>query len=143
MSRLVRKAAVGLLAVCGAVGLANAPASAADYPTDHFVVGNDSGRTYGDITWYNRTANITGTVADHTSGGYTTAYFEAFAGSTKIDSVTRSANDESDLGEWRGFNFTIGDTDLTGGIDRIKVTVCRHYSSGSDVCSAPENYSKS
>lgn len=139
MSRLIRKVAVGLLAACGALGVASAPAAAAD---DTFYVGDSIGSTYGDITWYNRTANIQGTVADHSSGS-TTAYFEAYAGSTKIDSQTRTANDDSDLGEWRDYNFTIGDSDLVGGIDRIKITVCRHYSSGVDVCSSPENYSKS
>ncbi|MFI2430457.1 hypothetical protein [Streptomyces sp. NPDC018693] len=140
MFHITRRVTVGLLAACAALGVAVAPASAADYPTDHFVVAKTNSTTWGDITWYNRTANIKGTVSDHTTG-YSTAIFEAFAGSTKIDSETRSANDTSSLGEWRDFNFTIGDPDLVGGIDRIKITLCTYYSSGR-VCSDPENYSR-
>ncbi|NNN36654.1 hypothetical protein HLK59_41145 [Streptomyces sp. S3(2020)] len=98
--------------------------------------------TGGSITWYNRTANVQGTVVDTANNiGHVTAYFEAYAGSTKIESVTRTANAESDLGSPRDFNFTIGDTDLVGGIDRIKVTLCRWDGASKD-CAGAENYSK-
>ncbi|HEY8987332.1 MAG TPA: hypothetical protein VIU15_48200, partial [Streptomyces sp.] len=127
---------------CGTLGIAVAPASASAAAASSFYVSKTNSSTYGTITWYNRTANVTGTVADHQNNAYTVAYFEAFAGSTKIDSQTRSANNESDLGEYRSFSFTIGDPDLVGGIDRIKVTVCTHYASDR-FCTAPENYSKS
>ncbi|WP_416974603.1 hypothetical protein [Streptomyces sp. 4F14] len=147
MSHIARKASAVLLAACGTLGIAvAAPASAADYPTDSFFVSKTDGSTTnsytsGTITWYNRTAGITGAVVDLQAGAYTVAYFEAFAGATKIDSQTRSANDESDLGQRRTFTFTIGDSDLVGGIDRVKVTVCTHYPSAT-FCSAPENYSR-
>ena len=50
--------------------------------------------TYGTITWYNRTAGVTGQVIDGTTNpdDYTVAIFEAFAGATKIDSESRTAN---------------------------------------------------
>lgn len=144
MFRITRRVAVGLLATCGALGIGVAPATAADYAPDEFtVLGEPNGHTKGAITWYNRTANIQGYVLDISgSGRSTTAVFEAFAGSTKIDSETRTANNESDLGAIRSFNFTIGDTDLVGGIDRIKVTVCQQPPPSGDGCSSPENYSK-
>jgi len=140
MPHLARKITVSLLGACGTLGIAVAPASAAS--TSSFYVSKTNSSTYGTITWHNRTASVDGTVADHQSSAYTVAYFEAFAGSTKIDSETRSANDESSLGEYRTFAFTIGDSDLVGGIDRIKVTVCTHYASDR-FCSDPKNYSKS
>ncbi|MBC2903588.1 hypothetical protein [Streptomyces cupreus] len=149
MSRFVRKAAVGVLAAVGALAVAAAPAAAAEYPTDEFSLcgvscteDNVDGYTSGVITWYNRTANIQGSVTDIEAGPVpTTVYFEAYAGSTKIDSESRTANDASDLGQIRDFNFTIGDTDLVGGIDRIKITLCQQRPSGI-ACTPPENYSK-
>ncbi|MFE9439683.1 hypothetical protein ACFYO2_11825 [Streptomyces sp. NPDC006602] len=144
MSRITRKVVVGLIAACGALGAAVAPATAADYAPDEFIVlGEPNGHTKGAITWYNRTANIQGYVLDISDGGRSTrAIFEAFAGSTKIDSETRTTNNESDLGSKRSFNFTIGDTDLADGIDRIKITVCQQPPASGDGCSSPENYSK-
>ena len=79
------------------------PASAADYRTSEFFVCGPwcfSGNvevcdyTYGTITWYNRTAGVTGQVIDGTTNpdDYTVAIFEAFAGATKIDSESRTAN---------------------------------------------------
>ncbi|MFJ8113166.1 hypothetical protein [Streptomyces sp. NPDC096132] len=87
----------------------------------------------GTITWYNRTAGMQGYVQDFLYGHSTTAVFEAFAGSVKIDSETRTANNESDLGYFRHFDFTIGDTDLVGGIDRVKITVCHDYGTSQQV----------
>jgi len=81
--------------------------------------------TEGSFTWYNRTANVQGHVVD-LGWGSTTAIFEAYAGDRKIDSETRTANDTTDLTWNRSFNFTIGDTDLVGGINLIKVTVCKN-----------------
>ncbi len=108
MSQLLRKAAVGLVTVCGVLGVAAAPAATADYPTETFAVfkwdiyDEGHGYTSGSITWYNRTANIQGTVVDSPPNfGYVTAYFEAYAGSKKIDSTTRTANAGSDLGSHR------------------------------------------
>lgn len=71
------------------------------------------------------------------------ALFEAYAGNAKVDTETRSANDESDLGSVRTFGFTIGDPDLVGGINRIRVTVCRNYQTSSQLCGAPGQYYRS
>ncbi|MFF4274270.1 hypothetical protein [Streptomyces sp. NPDC001536] len=74
--------------------------------------------------------------------GATQVIFEAFAGSTKIDSGTRTADDYTDLGIVRDYNFTIGDTELPGGIDRIKITVCHVLGTYLYDCSSPVNKSK-
>jgi hypothetical protein len=107
---------------------AAAPAQAA-YPITHFNVNglDDSscqfGNTEGDITWYNRTANLSGGVYACTSPA-ATAVFTAYASDasdSKIETQTRTASGEWDV---RGFNFTIGDSNLVGGIYRIKIQVC-------------------
>jgi hypothetical protein len=144
MPGLISKAAVGALAACGVLGLAAAPASAASEVYD-VTVDSAQHNSYarGSITWYNRTANIQGKVVDLNEGaGATQVIFEAFAGSTKIDSETRTADDSTDLGTVRDYNFTIGDTELVGGIDRIKITVCHVIGTYTYDCSSPENYSK-
>ena len=56
---------------------------------------------------------------------------EAFAGATKIDTQSGSVTD----GE-RSYNFTIGDPDLVGGINRIRITVCTPSPTN---CGAPLN----
>lgn len=127
--------------------------AADDYPIDIFSVTKvDSsgptdiyniGYTNGTITWYNRTAMVRGSVIDREDFyGRAVAYFEAYDGSTKIESTTRTADYTGDLGAVRDFNFTIGDTDRVGGIDRIKITVCQEIGTFKS-CSSPENYSKS
>ncbi|BCL14888.1 hypothetical protein [Micromonospora sagamiensis] len=129
------------LGVAAAVSPAIPASAAAD---DYFYVCGGQfetcggGSTEGTIVWYNRTAGITGGVSD-SGPGSTTAIFEAFAGSTKIESQTRTADDETSLGAYRGFNFTIGDSDLVGGIDRIKITVCFNYPDGPLDCSPNYN----
>ncbi|MEU9508536.1 hypothetical protein AB0D32_19935 [Micromonospora sp. NPDC048170] len=138
--KIARVLSAAALATAGSVGIAAAPAQAAQ-SFDVCVPGYCSwSYTQGAITWHNRTAGVTGSVVD-VGPGSTTAFFEAFAGSTKIDSQTRTADDETSLGSPRGFNFTIGDTDLVGGINRIKITVCFTDSAGQS-CSSPVNYNK-
>lgn len=102
----------------------------------------------GSFTWYNRTAYVSGDVNLDTSAlvvnpGGSVAFidsvevvFEAYApGGVKIEGQTRTVSrpDES-----RHFGFTIGDTNLVGGIERIKVTVCIH--SPARWCGSPVNY---
>lgn len=143
--RLTRALLISMFGVVGVVLGAAAPAYA--YPvTPFYNCYNGAGAcsyayTEGSIVWYNRTAGIQGHVVDVGTGS-TTAVFEAFAGSTKIDSTTRTANDETSLGGDRSFNFTIGDTDLVGGIDRIKVTVCVTEPNGARDCGTPLNFSR-
>ncbi|MDO0937029.1 hypothetical protein QQY66_36920 [Streptomyces sp. DG2A-72] len=146
MSGFTGRLAVSCLAACGALAITASPAAASskqDFDVCAYTCSSNSGFTYGTITWYNRTAGITGSVWDN---GYkdvpTVAYFEAYAGSVKIDSETRTANTDTDLGAVRGFNFTIGDTNLVGGIDRIKITACEVYSATQRLCSASVNYNK-
>ncbi|WP_416901218.1 hypothetical protein [Micromonospora echinospora] len=137
--KIARVLFAAALATAGSVGIAAGPVQAAQ--NFDVCVGSacDLAYTQGTITWGNRTADVTGSVFD-SGQGYTTAIFEAFAGSTKIDSETRTADDETSLGSPRGFNFNIGDPDLVGGIDRIKITVC--ITDSTQWCGSPVNYSK-
>ncbi len=96
--------------------------------------------TTGCVTFYNRTAGISGRVEDHTTNGYTVAIFDAYKGDVKIETETRSANNESSLGTVRSFDFVIGDTNDPGPLTRIKITVCAVYASGSRSCSPNSAY---
>lgn len=76
------------------------------------------GGTSGGIIWGNRTSEVQGSVTD-VSGDHTVAYFDAFAGSTKVASTTRTASYGT-----VPYHFFIGDPNLVGGIDRIRIQVC-------------------
>lgn len=113
------------IAVAAAIGLSTvaAPSAAAApaWANDTYYVCSyycSWGYASGGIVWGNRTANIQGSVTD-VSGDHTTVYFDAFAGSTKVDSETRTAAYET-----KSYNFPIGDPNLVGGIDRIRIQVC-------------------
>lgn len=141
VKQLLRTAVVGALVGSGvAVGM-SAPAQADTSEQFYVCDATCFNWTSGTITWHNRTATVSGTVYDEQPGAYTTAIFEAFAGSTKIDSATRTANDESDLGWARNFSFSIGDPNKVGGINRIKITVC-WTSAETRSCGPSENYIK-
>jgi hypothetical protein len=85
----------------------------------------------GGVTWGNRSATVQGTIHDIAGSG-STVFFEAYAGSTKITSTTRTAAP----GAVRSYNFSIGDPDLVGGFDRLKITVCE---SDHTWCTVPVN----
>jgi hypothetical protein len=131
LGRIARASALGSAITVGTVVAVQAPAFA--FSADHYEICvtasyRDACST-GTISWSNRTAAITGNVIDVSEGAYTIVIFESFAGTTKIQSQTRTANEDTGLGGDRGFNFTIGDPDLVGGINRIKVTVRQMYPS--------------
>ncbi|WP_250029978.1 hypothetical protein [Paractinoplanes maris] len=142
MAAGVRPAAT-LAAATAVVATGPAPAQAA-WASDYFSVdspiGYANGAAFGDIYWYNRTAYVNGVMTDHRANTNTTLAFEAYAGPTKIATETRTANDESELGDWVKYDFTIGDPNLVGGIDRIKVTICHNYYNPAKFCSIPKNY---
>ncbi|MFD4205948.1 hypothetical protein ACFWRG_08150 [Micromonospora tulbaghiae] len=96
----------------------------------------------GNITWYSRTAGIQGHVVSgagcDNAVDSTQVAFEAYAGANKKDTQTRTTSGYcADL----SYNFTIGDPNLVGGIDRIKVTVCV-ITGGERYCGEPWNYWK-
>lgn len=78
----------------------------------------------GGVAWGQRTAELSGSLWDDdtNSSTYTKIYFDAFAGSTKVDSDFRTVNNRE-----IPFRFDIGDPDLVGGIDRIRIQVCVHF----------------
>lgn len=83
--------------------------------------------TSGSITWLNRTATLSSVTIFKPAGvDYSaTAIFDAFAGTTKIDTQTRTMRittaDRQDFPA-----FTIGDPNLVGGINRIRVQICEN-----------------
>jgi hypothetical protein len=140
---ITTRTAVCATAVAASVVGLSAPASAYDPDIFHRCVSEAiscDGLTSGDITWLNRTAQVSGSVVDEGPGSIT-AIFEAFAGSTKIDTQTRTTDDAStgSSASPRGFSFAIGDPDLVGGINRIRITVCRNYQTANQGCSPQQN----
>ena len=141
MSR-TSKLGAGLAAVAAAAGvvLSAAPAAAstqATWPNDTFNICDYrggticDGRTIGGIIWGSRTSTLQGEVRDYTGYG-TTVYFDAFAGSTKVDSDHRNSGPYGAV----SYNFTIGNPDLVGGFDRLRIQVCR---TGTTQCSLQIN----
>jgi hypothetical protein len=135
--RLIGMTLAIILAFSSLTSLSTASAAtAADPSRPFFVNGPDDtsldGVTSGTITWFNRTARVTGSVQKGVFVTTTTAVFEAFAGSTKIESQTRTVNGSFPDGI-RGFDFVIGDTNLVGGINRIKITISNQGVNGVSV----------
>jgi hypothetical protein len=84
----------------------------------------EGSQTTGFITWLNRTATLSGGVSKPEGVEYSvTAIFDAFAGTTKVDTQTRTLRSPDYL---MSIGFTIGDPNLVGGIDRIRVQICEN-----------------
>ncbi|MEU7789303.1 hypothetical protein [Amycolatopsis sp. NPDC049159] len=133
-SRAPRAGAAAAGIAITAAAMAATPAAAATWPNDSFDLCPTTcavGGTLGGVAWGNRTATVQGTMTDIEGSG-TTVYFEAYAGSVKIDSTTRSTPAD----KTEPFHFTIGDPDRVGGFDRLKIQVCQ---GGPDWCSRPVN----
>lgn len=124
----MRRGIAVLAAAAAMVGVGSGAASAAEVDPWPLVCSSNVGCTTwakgGAVVWGNRTAEVSGTLHDGSSSDYewATIYIDAFAGSTKIDSTTRTANDVD-----RPFRFFVGDPDLVGGIDRVRIQVCAHF----------------
>ncbi|SNT65119.1 hypothetical protein SAMN05421812_12035 [Asanoa hainanensis] len=76
----------------------------------------------GQISWYNRTVSVAAEVDDWTPEQWVWTYaeFAAFAGDRKI----------SQKGIWAREGtaretFPLGDTNLVGGVNRIRIILCR------------------
>lgn len=128
---------VGKLLVAAVVALAgtlfagggSAGATTAWAP-DHFKVCWSTCVVYaeGDITWGNRTAVVS--VQISAPGYNASVYFDAFAGTTKVDSHVSFKP---------GDTFTIGNPNLVGGINRIRTQVCVTSSDGQFGCGGQWN----
>jgi hypothetical protein len=103
------------------------------WPNDTYDVTEiaEQGIAIGGIIWGNRTSTIQGYVQDYGGSFSTTVYFTAYAGATKIDGDTRTAG----AGAKVSYNFGIGNPDLVGGFDRLKIQVCQSHAS--ETCSDP------
>jgi uncharacterized membrane protein len=134
--------AVSALTTALALVAVTAPSATADSNTsqawanDTYAVCSSScmlGEASGGVIWGNRTSTVQGSVSSY-FGYLTTVYFDAFAGPTKVDS------DHRDTFGMTSYHFTIGNPDLPGGVDRIRVQVCTTFSDGTRECNpAQEN----
>jgi hypothetical protein len=114
-------------------------AGASAWPNDTWDVSSVGyeALSVGAVTWANRTATLKGHVQDDGGILSSTVFFTAYAGSTKVDSDTRTASPGQD----RSFSdVTIGDPDLVGGFDRLKIQVCE--SGHPETCSEPVNLNR-
>jgi hypothetical protein len=125
------------------VGFSQLPASAnAQWANDTWDITSDPtfhvANTTGGVIWGNRTAEVQGTVnRQYNITGYSAVYFDAFQGSTKVDSDFRNTPANSGRTD---FHFDIGNPNLPGGIDRIKVQLCSNNLDGTHyACSEPVN----
>ncbi|MGW3730371.1 hypothetical protein [Streptomyces sp. NPDC000851] len=142
MGKVHRLAVVAATAVTclGTVSVGNgSAATASEWPVDRYLVDGTSTNVYtqGSVTWGNRTAELTGWVDNNWPRGWTTAYFEAYAGTTKIASTTRT---DSSGGSYTSYRFTIGDPNRVGGFDRVKIQVCWDTAEGDGGCGTPRHY---
>jgi hypothetical protein len=143
--RLLRRASLlagGGLMTAALAFAAALPANAATSSNFSVCGPTCGGQTYGTITWFNRTVGVNGFVFDQGPGS-TTAYFEAFAGTRKIDSDNKTADDSphNPIPNPRAISIPLGDPNLRGGVDRVKITVCFNLPSGRS-CGDPQNYSR-
>jgi hypothetical protein len=128
---IARKVAASLVAAVAVVVSGQTTASAGvQYAVDNWWMcaspyGTCDSGTEGTIVWGQRTAVLNGHVWDDgtDASSYVKVYFDAFAGSVKVDSDFRTANNDD-----RSFGpLTLGDPDRVGGIDRIRIQVCAHF----------------
>ncbi len=131
MTRLLLTGAVAAAALVTATTPATA-SPAATWPNDTFVVcvpvAPCPAQSNGGIVWSNRSALVKGQIRS-LSGSGTTVYFEAYAGSTKVDSDTRTAGPGEDV----PFDVSLS-TDVVGGFNRVKIQICLP---GPSKCSEP------
>jgi hypothetical protein len=104
--------------------------------------------TDGSFTWYSRVTTVAGDVwmVDPVMTGeekpvrITQVVFDAYQGATRVDSEARSTVFADAP---KSFRFDIGDPNLPGGIDRIKITICGYYDSSERLwCNTPVNYQR-
>lgn len=68
----------------------------------------------------------------------TQVFFDAYQGATRVDSQARSTVFADAP---KSFRFDIGNPNLVGGIDRIKITICGYFTSSEQLwCSTPVNF---
>lgn len=144
-TQLVKKVAVVIAAIVMTLGFAS-PAAAVQTFSDFDVKGwegrDENGSAEGTFTWNNRTTEVRG---NYWPGhGRTWVIFEAFAGSTKVDSKWAEGTPcGPEVSCFWFINTTIGDPNRVGGINRIKVTVCMGPALNDwDACGQSVNYAK-
>lgn len=123
--RIVKQALIVAVLAATALALGGTPGQAED--PDHFeACGGPSGWacneswSNGAISWSNRTAIVYAAVVCDTTSYSTTVSFDGYAGSNLIDRVTRTSRENCLALP----NIAIGDPDLPGGINIVRVTVC-------------------
>jgi hypothetical protein len=100
-----------------ALALLAAPTAAAAEPESHFSdTWTNRGSLVGDLTWYNRSVGVNGSVYDYETAGSTTVQFEFYQASTKLDVQTRTASNGA-----KGFGWT--EPGPSGGFTRVDITL--------------------
>jgi hypothetical protein len=143
MNHVVRRVfAAGAAALVVAVAGGHASASAtAQYAPDTFRICVDQActmETKGTITWSNRMATIEGEVINRVSGT-ALGNFGVFAGENYIEGMviksTVPAGSSTDVVTKFG-PATLGNPDLAGGVNIVKIKVCSSFTR----CSAEHSY---
>jgi hypothetical protein len=129
---LARMAMVTGTAVATLLAAAS-PAQAAVRSFDTGYVGSVStvglGSGWGQITWLNRSVQVSGYVDDHgNSAYYSQVIFEAYVGTARVDRQTRSVNNAR-----RGYGFTLDGSAYRGGITRVRIDACLFRSAGNSL----------
>ncbi|WP_329050180.1 hypothetical protein OG738_00105 [Amycolatopsis sp. NBC_01488] len=133
MNRKLRALLVGL-ALAGGLVVATGTASAGQVgDSTTFDVGYSYG-TAGSFTWWNRVTEVQGDVhiADWRMSGdanpvtMINIVFDAMKGSTRIASEGRTVTFDDYPHGTRSIHFTLGNPDLVGGFDRIRITRCSY-----------------
>jgi hypothetical protein len=137
MMGIVRKTIAVAGAAVGVAAVVQAPAQASvQYDNDQWGVicspGGCSSQADGWIIWGTRTATVGGSVLDSAANQQTTVFFDAFQGTVKIDSETRTAKVSDHAAV--SFNFEIGNPGTPGGIDRIRIQICKKAVGGAQIC---------
>ncbi|WP_410673696.1 hypothetical protein [Amycolatopsis sp. cmx-4-68] len=100
--------------------LAATAGSAMAYPLSHFgPYTGTSGKTEGNITWYNRAVGVQGYVTDFVGGPTTSVIFFFFQGDSNLGSTSRYADSKE-----RSINFT--QDGPSGGITKVEVWLCNN-----------------
>ncbi|GAA4803196.1 hypothetical protein [Streptomyces ziwulingensis] len=115
--------------------LAAGPALAA---TTTFAVSSGGGThsASGSFTWLNRSVQVQGGVKN-IGGAGTQVLFDAWAGSTPVESQSRPTGGKLAVNETISYNFTLDGSAYSGGITEIDVWL---YNAHADLWSGPTTY---
>lgn len=133
MKRKLRALFMGTALVLGLAATTGTASAGQVGDSTTFDVGYGYG-TAGSFTWWNRAAEVQGDVhiSDWRMSGdanpvmMINIVFDAMRGSTRIASEGRTVTFDDYPRGSRSIHFDLGDPDLVGGFDRIRITRCSY-----------------